>query len=338
MRRFLLIIAVLTTWGAAFADETPSRRAVLPPSYEEVDGIAAVAGDKVVTISELRRAEGSHQSSQQLVPTDAERPRSKGALRLQTLQSLVDNLLVLKAAKDLGLTADDDDVQAELERTKKRTNWTDEELEENVKRLGFSNLAAYKTNVRNELLRMQMLKVKLGSRLRVTDDEVKRVLELEHGGGAYEDEILASHILVEVKADATPLDVARLRDEAWRIHDEVKAGKKTFAELAQEHSDDAGAEKGLLGWQRRWTLDPTFAGKLWSMKKGEVSGVVQTPFGFHLIQMHDRRQAPVKDKELLQQVVRARLSEDQLVRLYRAWIEELRAATHVEIRVRDEGP
>jgi len=316
----------------ALAQPAP-RRALLPKGYQEVEGVAAIVGSEILTLGELRRALGSHQQSQALVPTDAERPRSEAALRLQTLQSLVDGALVLAAAKDLALTAEDKDVDAQLDGMKKKQNWDDDELEAAVRQLGFSSLTVYRGHVRHELLRMQMLRVKLGSRLRVTDEEVKRVIELEHGGGEYEDEVHSRHILKLVPADASPMQVARLREQAWKVHDEVVAGKTPFEDLAEEHSDDRGAPGGDLGYLRRWTLDPTFAGRLWSMKKGDISGVVQTPFGFHIIQMLDRRRAEVKDKDLLEQYVRSRLTEDQFVRLYRAWIEELRAATHIEIRI-----
>jgi peptidyl-prolyl cis-trans isomerase SurA len=272
--------------------------------------------------------------SQAVVPTDADRPRSEAALRVQTLQSLIDNALVLKAAKELGLTAEDREVDQQIAGTKKKNAWTDAEMAEAIKRIGFANAAAYRTHVRQELLRMQMLRYKLGSKLRVTDDEVKKVIDQEHGGGKFEDEIHARHILVVVAPDATPPEVTRLREKAWKCYDEITAKHRTFEEVAAECSDDTGTGPGGdLGWQRRWTLDPTFAAKLWSLKKGEISQVIQTPFGFHVIMMLDRRRAEVKDKDVLEQFVRARLTEEQFVRLYRAWIEELRASTHIEVRI-----
>lgn len=329
---FALILAMFLA-TPAFAAGNPPRRAALPAGYIDVEGIVAVVGDQIILQGDLRRAMGSHQQAQSLVPTDAERPRSERDLRLQTLQQLIDNALILKAAKDLALTVEDKEVDAQLAGTKKKNNWTEEELEEAVKKLGFANLTAYRTHVRQELLRMQMLRVKLGSRLRVTDEEVKRVIDQEHEGGKTEEEIRSRHILVLVPPDASPVDVARLREKAWKIHDEVIAGKRSFPDLAEEYSDDHGADKGDLGYLRRWTLDPTFSGRLWKMKKGEISGVVQTPFGFHIIQMVDRRKAPVKDAEVLEQYVRARLSEEQFTRLYKTWIEELRAAAHIETRM-----
>lgn len=329
---FASLLALCLT-GTAQAAPGAARRAAMPAGFEEVEGIVAVVGDQIILQGDLRRAMGSHQQAQSLVPTDAERPRSERDLRMQTLNQLIDNALILKAAKDLGLTVEDKEVDGQLASTKKKNNWTEEELEEAVKKLGFATLTAYRAHVRQELLRMQMLRVKLGSRLRVSDEEVKRVIDQEHEGGKTEDEIRSRHILVLVPADASPVDVARLRDKAWRIHDEVVAGKRDFEDLAEEYSDDHGADKGDLGYLRRWTLDPTFSGRLWKMKKGEISGVVQTPFGFHIIQMLERRKAAVKDRDLLEQYVRARLSEEQFVRLYKTWIEELRAAAHIETRM-----
>jgi parvulin-like peptidyl-prolyl isomerase len=181
---------------------------------------------------------------------------------------------------------------------------------------------------------MQMLRYKVGGKLRVTEDEVKRVLAQEHGGGQWEDELRARHILVSVPPSASPPEVAQLRAKAWTCWDDLNKRGKPWEEVETACTDERGAGPGGdIGWQRRWTLEPTFAGKLWSLKKGEVSGVIQTPFGFHIVQLLDRRRAEVKDKEMLEEFVRRRLSEEQFVRLYRAWIEELRAATHIEVRI-----
>ena len=156
----------------------------------------------------------------------------------------------------------------------------------------------------------------------------------EHGGGQWEDELRGRHILVAVPPSASPPEVAQLRAKAWACWDDLSKNGKSWDEVEKACSDERGAGPGGdIGWQRRWTLEPTFAGKLWSLKKGETSSVIQTPFGFHIVQLLDRRRAAVKDKDLLEEFVRRRLSEDQFVRLYRAWIEELRASTHIEVRI-----
>jgi peptidyl-prolyl cis-trans isomerase SurA len=139
--------------------------------------------------------------------------------------------------------------------------------------------------------------------------------------------------MIGVRPDDPPAVVSKKREKAWAIHDLLVSGKKTFEELAEQFNDDRGAPDGDLGWQRRWTIESGLAAKLWSLKKNEYSGAVQTPFGFHVLQVLDRRKSTAKDKDLLGDVVRRRLQEDQLGRLYKAWIEELRRTTHIELRV-----
>ncbi|MSQ85189.1 MAG: hypothetical protein EXR77_20320 [Myxococcales bacterium] len=325
------MISYLSLVTSSLANEP--RRAKLPAQYEEVEGVAAVVGDTIITLSELRRAMGSQVSAQQVVPTDIEKPRSLAELRLQVLQTLVDNALVLRAAKDLGVNVDDKDVEQQVAEVKRRNSWDDDDMEQAVRRLGFASLVGYRLHVRSELVRLQMLKVKLGSRLRITEEEIKKVLDLEHCNGTCEEEVHARHIMVEVRGDDSPRKVHEKREKAWLVHDLLVDGKEPFATLAEKYNDDRGAPDGDLGWQRRWTLEPSLANKLWSLKKNEISAVVQTPFGFHVLQLLERRKSPAKDKDMLGDLVRGKLQEEQLVKLYKAWMDELRRITHVDIRI-----
>jgi peptidyl-prolyl cis-trans isomerase SurA len=315
------------------ATDPGNRRAALPAGYETAEMIAAIVGKQVVTLSQLRRALGQQQASAQLVPTDAGRPRDLRALLRQTLESLVEGELVLAAARDLGLTVDDSEVEKMIDQQKRRNGWDDEDLTEAALALGFPSLPAYREHVRSEQLKVKMLRVKLGSRLSVTDEDVARTIELEHCKGTCETEVHAKHILIRVPPTAPPPLVNQLRKKAWKVHDECVEDPELFGQIADEVSDDMGTTEGELGWMKRWALEPSFARELWSMKVDEISGVIQTPFGFHIIQKLGVRKAPVKDKRLLNQVVRARLSEEQFARLYTSWIAELKANNHVELRL-----
>jgi peptidyl-prolyl cis-trans isomerase SurA len=344
-RRVVAALAILCAAGVGLAapsralaagDEAPAevRRAAMPEGYVEVDGIAAVVGKHIITLSALVRAQAQGATSQQMVPTSAERPRNERDALRQTLETLIDNELIADAARGLGLTVADDEIDAYLDDLRKRNVWDLAELREAVRRLGFADMAAYREHVRAEKLRVAAIRAKLGSRLRVTDEEVQKVLETDYAGGKTEEEIRSRHILVKVPAGATPYQLTELRRKAWKIHDQVKAGSKPFAEAAEEFSDDMGTQYGGdLGYMRRWMLDQTFANTLWSLQKDEISEVIQTPFGFHIVQLLDRRRVPVKDKRILEQFIRAQLTETSFVRLYKAWMLELRAATHVEIRI-----
>ena len=319
---------------ASVAPLLAARRAALPQGYHEVDGVVATVGETAILMSELRRAMGQTRGGNDPVANGGE-PRSPEALRKQTLDTLVDNALVAKAAKDLGLVVSDGEVDGQVEQTRKRMRKSADEFEDIVRNMGFPTLAAYRQHVRTEMVRVQMLRAKIAGKLRVTDDEVKRIIEQEYGGGQFEDEVHARHMLIGVPDDASPQRVTELRDRAWHCYDDVVAHKKSWDEVADECNDDAATAEGHgdLGWQKRWTLDPSFGNKLWVLQPGEISTVVQTPYGFHIIQFLERRRVPVKDKDVLEQYVRARLQEDQFSKLYKAWLEEMRSGAHIELRL-----
>jgi peptidyl-prolyl cis-trans isomerase SurA len=311
------------------------RRAKLPKGYADVDGIVAVVGRRIITRSALTRALGKHGRSAQMVPTDAERPRNDAAMLRQVLDTLVENELVLSAARELGMTVNDSEIDAQLDKLKKKNLWDLTELRENVRKMGFAGIREYREHVRTEKVRVKMLRTKLGARLRVTEQQVKQILDVKYKGGTIEEEVHSRHILVKVAPSAGPMQINALRSKAWKIHDKVTAPGASFATIAEESSDDVGTEEGGdLGWMRRWMLDPTFARTLWKMKKpGQISAVIQTPFGFHILQYLDRRMVPARDKRYIQQMVRALLTEQQFIKLYRSWIGELRASHHIENRL-----
>lgn len=332
-----LIVTLACSMATLTATAAPAkpRRATLPKGYTQLEGVVAVVGSRIITLSQLIRAQAQNAASQRLVPTkQVNRPRNAKELLRQVLDTLIDNLLVTEAAKKLGLTVADSEIDKHLTKLKDRNLWDQSELRENLRLMGYADVSSYRQHVRNEQLRMKMIRTKLGAKLRITQTEIARVLKLEYKGGTVEEEIHSRHILIKVPQQASPLKINRLRSKAWALYDQIKAGKLSFVDAAEEYSDDEGTSAGGdLGWMRRWMLDPTFSKALWALKKDQVSKVVQTPFGFHIIQLIERRTVPVKNKRILEQMVRAQLIERQFSKFYKLWLADLRSAAHVEIRL-----
>lgn len=104
-------------------------------------------------------------------------------------------------------------------------------------------------------------------------------------------ELRTSHILIEFKAGATPTQVAEAKKRATEIYDEVKKSKRPFEELVKLYSDDALSKQvgGDIGWQSRITLVPNYYDAVANMKVGEITGLIETKFGFHIIKLTGRR-------------------------------------------------
>ncbi len=139
----------------------------------------------------------------------------------------------------------------------------------------------------NQELYKAMLEKELGAKVqenKVSDAEMKAWY-------ANNPQIRISDILIDVKTGATPEQRAEAKKRANEILDEVKKSKRPFEELVRLYSDDSTTKNlgGDIGWQSRISLiQPYYAAAL-ALKVGEISNVVETPFGFHIIKLTGRR-------------------------------------------------
>jgi peptidyl-prolyl cis-trans isomerase C/peptidyl-prolyl cis-trans isomerase D len=104
-------------------------------------------------------------------------------------------------------------------------------------------------------------------------------------------EIRTSHILIEFKPGATATQIAEAKKRATEIYEEVKKSKRPFEELVKLYSDDPLSKQagGDVGWQSRVTLVPTYYDAAMAMKVGEIRGLIETQFGYHIIKVTGRR-------------------------------------------------
>ena len=139
----------------------------------------------------------------------------------------------------------------------------------------------------------------------------------------------ARHILVKTN-ELIPQGEARRRIESLK---ERLDNNADFAELARLHSEDAsGSKGGDLGWLSPGDTVPEFEGAMNALKPGEISAPAQTPFGWHLIQVLERRDEDMsRDRQRLmaQSALRARKSDES----YQEWVRQLRDRAYIEYRL-----
>ncbi len=150
-------------------------------------------------------------------------------------------------------------------------------------------------------------------------DEVKEFYELNEARYHHPEEIRARHVLIGTEPDSSLDDRAAAREKAEHILEKAREGAD-FARLAEEYSDDPGsrAAGGDLDWFARGRMVPAFEEAAFSLSPGELSDVVETPFGYHVILFEDRREASVEpldevEREIAREILEKELAE-QLAR------------------------
>ena len=135
-------------------------------------------------------------------------------------------------------------------------------------------------------------------------------------------ELRTSHILIEYKAGATPAQIAEAKKRAGEIYDEVKKSKRPFEELVKLYSDDALSKQagGDIGWQSRVTLVPSYYDAASDMKVGEVRGLIESQFGFHVIKLTGRRSFENANKRQL----RAAVYDEKRKQIFNEYFDKLK--------------
>ncbi len=139
----------------------------------------------------------------------------------------------------------------------------------------------------------------------------------------------ARHILLRTSAQASALDAARRLEDLKR---QIEGGQRRFEDVAREVSEDGSAPNGGdLGWASPGGFVPEFEEAMNRLAPGAVSAPVVSRFGVHLIQVVERRQVELSDKEIRDQA-RAALREQKFESAYQEWAKDLRTRAYIEMR------
>jgi len=306
----------------------PSRLTSVDPVPEELPAIVARVNRHRITSDELERAVRSAEiEAGQALPAQ---------LRDQVYRAVLDRLVafhvLLQESEALSVSAEAAAVDARIEDI--RSSFPTNEAFEDQLSAWETTLDALHEETRRDLLVERLLKSEVLSDIDIDTETVREFYDLHTEqfveGGAVE----ARHILIGNGPDASDRERTSARKRAENIRRQVEDGAD-FSELARAHSEDPGsaANGGALGLVARGQTAPEFEAALFSLEPGGISEVIETAFGFHVIQMVRRRaehtasfaEASIQIRELLTQ-------EEQRARTT-AYVDELKAKSDIEILI-----
>jgi peptidyl-prolyl cis-trans isomerase SurA len=295
-----------------------------------VEKIAAVVGENVVLASEVEEKAGPLLADVSKVPDPDKRAARASSLRREVLERLIDDELILQQAADLKLTVTSEQIDSSIDEIKKQNSIDDDQLREALKAQGMT-MASYRADLKRQLLRFRVLNIAVGSRVNVSDEEVKAYYE-RHMKGSANVQVRASHIFIAIPDGADLTAVAEKKAQAEKIVERAK--KEDFAKLAREVSDDAAtrAEGGDLGFFGKDMLPKPIEELVFAMKPGEVRGPVRADRGFHVIKLVDRKTKDPKPLDDVKDDIRMQLRQKDMERQTKIYLTELRKKTLVDIR------
>ncbi|UJF35483.1 peptidylprolyl isomerase [Paenibacillus hexagrammi] len=232
----------------------------------------------------------------------------------QALEQLITETLLQQQADQLGIVVTEEDIDKDLSKIRREYN-SPEEYRTKLSQDGFTE-----STLREQIHTQLLLRKILGPQTAVSDDQVKVYYDQNKALIASPEMIRASHILVKTRQDA----------EA--ILSQLQAGAD-FAVLAKEKSIDTGTKNsgGDLDYFPRGYLDTKFEEAAFALEPGQISGIVETTQGFHIIKVTDRRLGSTPTFDERKEELRNELIDAQVHNLAGPYLEKLRSEATIQL-------
>ena len=297
-------------------------------------GKAAVVNGVVIQEEDVNR--GLLYQQQRLLETTGQaiRPDMLPEARKMVLEELIDRELLYQQSRKKGVVIDDAQVNAELDRLKKqypneqafRDGLAENQLSETTLKAQFKMTLAVRKFVQEEF----------GATIDVPELEAKAFYEGNPQYFRAPETIRLSQILIKVDPKSDPSKKEGARKTLEDLQKRIQKGED-FSILAKDFSQDASAAQGGdLGTIPRGKMPKAFDDAAFSLQPGEVSNVVETELGFHLIKVHDKKPekvVPFKDAE---EKIRQHLANEKLRQRVNGFLSEVKKTAKIE-RISTKG-
>ncbi len=264
-------------------------------AFSQDDGVVAKIGERKITVSDFNRIVGYFDSERQKMVEQNQ--QLKDAVLRQLVQSMV--------------------------------------ISDLAKAQGFDKKPKIKEQLQfftDNYLANEYLKREVAQKVTVSDDDVKSYYEDHKEEFRTPEMVKASHILVKVDRSASEEEKKEAKEKATDILNKAKSGED-FAKLASEFSDDPGSKTkgGDLGFFAKGRMVKPFEDAAFSLKPGEISGLVESQYGFHIIKVEEKKEPSLEPFDKVQEQIRQKLLQDSIKTKITEFIDKAMKDSKTEI-------
>ena len=307
MKKLILFVALTLS---SFAMQAQTR--------ELMDKVVARVGDEYVLLSEVEEQYASAKEQRQNLPAN---------YKCMVVDQILVNKLLVNQAKIDSLYPKEEEVETQLNsRFERILEYMNGNVEQFVAYYGQSP-EAMKETMRDDMkdqLMSEKMRTKILSDVSVTPSEVRKFFkEIPKDSLPYfNQEVEISEIILKPKANDVQKKLAK--DKLADIRAQIVSGKMSFEDMAKKFSEDPGSgrEGGDLGWAKRGKFVPEFEATAYKLDAGQLSEVFESDFGFHILQLIERRGNSIHTRHIL---VKAQITDED-VALAKHTLDSVRTA------------
>lgn len=292
---------------------------------------AARVNDTVITRQRVQHAVEALMQAKRLNYGGITNPGQYKEMERRVLEELIAQELLWQEANRQGYAATANELEQMLEQMRKRYS-SEEAYLADLRQGGFT-AESYKEDLRRQIAVRHFIEEMLVRRVALSNEEIHDAYIANQVQLMQPEQVNARHILIALPPDADDGAIAEARGAIERVQAEAKAGTD-FSELAKRYSQDAtAATGGELGFAPRGVFVKPFEDAVFALKAGELSGIVRTRYGFHLIKLEARREARFLTEAEAGPQLRRYLASQKLQEVLLEEVKSLRAKGHVDVKL-----
>lgn len=341
----LLVIAALSVCGCASKEiivkkEVEKTSSLIPlmtaipsaaTSGTMVNAIAAIVNDDVVTLYAINR------EAQPLI-LDAEKKAplnvaARSKIRQDVLERLIEKKLIDQKIKELNIKVTEEEIRQAIDDVKKQNNMASQDVLVTALANQGLSFEQYRTQLQEQIERLKLVSAEVRSKILVAESEMMDYYEANKTKYKEDDTFRARHLFFHTTEKSTAEEIKRAMTTALMVLAEAKSGKD-FAELAKTYSEDPAARQdgGNLGLFKKGDMQPELENAIMAMKQGDVSELVYTPSGFHIVKLEERNAGKPKPFEKVKAEIEDLLYRKKSEDRFSQWTKELRSKATVDLK------
>jgi len=299
---------------------------------EIVERIVAVVNNDVITLSELEEAGKRLFEQVQQSSLPAEREEKLQKARREVLDQLIENKPLEQEVKNRKVEVAERDVDAAVQQIMQQNQASENELKEMLAKEGIT-LSIYRRRIHDELVKMRLINREIRSKIVIKEEDLRKNYQDNLAKFTDPAEVKVQQVFFVIPQLATEERVASIRKEALSILERARKGED-FAELAGKYSQGPEArEGGVLGFFKHNELRPELEESAFKLRIGEVSGVIKTPEGFHILRVLERKGGEPKPFAEVESQIRDELMQAESEKQFQEWMKALKKKAYIEIRL-----
>jgi peptidyl-prolyl cis-trans isomerase SurA len=310
--------------GPATADGVKKNRNV-------TNAVAAIVNDEIITLHDINRdaQPAIKEAGKKSALTDADRSK----IRRSTLDRLIEKKLTEQKIRELNIKVSEEEIRQAIDDVRKQNNIpTQEALVAALAGQGLS-FDQYRSQLQEQIEKLKLISMEVRAKVQVGESEMRDYYAANLAMYTEEESYRARHIFFKTGSKASPDELNRAKTTASAVLADARSGKD-FAELAQKFSEDPAARKdgGDLGSFKKGDMQPELEKTILSLRPGEISDLVSTPIGFHIIKLEAKTAGATKPFENVKAEIEEILYRKKSEERFSQWAKDLRGKASVEIR------